>query len=181
MQKEIKVIYENIKELRDNIALNTIRVGDEFITTDIDGETVFICIKVGKKKIHFLRKYLLKDQKPMKNEDFDLKEWLNTDYKNSLPSELNVLKVNLIKEKEMFGVNKYGVYEDCKQINYFKNTKHRIATTQADAKCSYWYWLDTPVSYTSNRFCGCLQFGHPSCDGAGYCGAYVRPRFIIAR
>ena len=183
MIEKTKRIFESVDELQEAINTNNLHVNDEFITSDIDGEAVFICIKIGKKKIHFLRKYVLADAKPMKDDGFDLRIWLNEDYKDTLPDNLKALikKVNLVKEKEIFGENKYGVDESCKQIEWFKNTKHRIATARVDDEYSHWYWLQTPYRASAAYFCLCGASGYASYNGASHANSCVRPRFILVR
>lgn len=183
MIDKTKVIYETLDELKAAIASNLLKTNDEFVTSDIDGKAVFICIKVGKNKVHFLRKYLLKDTKPMKSDGFDLRMWLNEEYRDSFPDDLKAVisKVNLIKEKEMFGENKYGVDEICKQIEWFKNTKHRIATAKLEDEYSHWYWLQTPYKASGAYFCLCYNSGNSYSTDASNTYKYVRPRFIIAK
>lgn len=183
MIEKTKRIYQTVEELKEAIRTNNLHVNDEFVTTDIDGEAVFICIKIGKKKVHFLRKYVLTDTKPMKNDGFDLRLWLNEDYRDTFPDDLKdvIKKVNLIKEKEMFGENKYGMDENCEQIEWFKNTKHRIATAKLEDEYSHWYWLQTPYRASSAYFCRCGNAGDGNYGNASNADGYVRPRFILAK
>lgn len=146
MRIKSKNIYENIQELMAAVNDGTASTGDELITSDIDGEAVFILIRIDKKKIKLIRKWILKEKKPMRTDNFDLKKWLETKYRDSLPEELKALrpKVRLLKEIEVFGKNEFGIKEKGKQIEYFKNVKHRITAFNSCDEYSRWWWLDTP-------------------------------------
>ncbi|MCR4745226.1 MAG: DUF6273 domain-containing protein [Lachnospiraceae bacterium] len=187
MRIKSKNIYENIQELMTAVKDGTASAGDELITSDIDGEAAFILIRIGKKKIKLIRKWMLKEKKPMRTDNFDLKKWLETKYRDSLPEELKTLnpKVRLLKEIEVFGKNEVGIKEKGKQIEYFKNVKHRITAFNSCDEFSRWWWLDTPceegdvVSATS--FADVYNGGLCTSDGASNADIGVRPAFIISR
>jgi len=185
MRIKSKNIYENIQELMAAVNDGTASTGDELITSDIDGETVFILIRIGKKKIKLVRKWMLKEKKPMRTDNFDLKKWLKTKYRDSLPEELKTLnpKVRLLKEIEVFGKNEVGIKEKGKQIGYFKNVKHRITAFNNCDEFSRWWWLDTPCeegdAVSASTFA--FVYGIGSCSYCGASGTWVgvRPALIL--
>ena len=182
MRIKSKNIYENIQELMAAVNDGTASAGDELITSDIDGEAVFILIR-----IKLVRKWMLKEKKPMRTDNFDLKKWLKTKYRDSLPEEVKTLnpKVRLLKEIEVFGKNEVGIKEKGKQIEYFKNVKHRITAFNSCDEFSRWWWLDTPceegdvVSATS--FATVSRSGACNSSCASNANIGVRPAFIISR
>ena len=188
MKEKIKRVYESVEELREAIESGRLKVNDEFVTKDIDGKATFICIQDGK-AYHFLRKYTLKDAKPMKSGNFFLLNWLAEEYTHSLPKELQEIlfsPVGLLTEKEMFGVNEFGVEEEGKQIKWCKKIYNRIAAESKDAEYTKWYWLQTPTEKTddiasSANFCNCYGYGVADCSGASNAGNCVRPRFILVK
>ena len=52
-------IYENTEELKKAIQEKSIKVEDEFITEDIDGEAIFVVANITDKVIALVRKFLL--------------------------------------------------------------------------------------------------------------------------
>ena len=185
MRIKSKNIYENIQELMAAVNDGTASAGDELITSDIDGEAVFILIRIGKKKIKLIRKWILKEIKPMRTDNFDLKKWLETKYRDSLPEELKTLnpKVRLLKEIEVFGKNEVGIKEKGKQIKYFKNVKHRITAFNSCDEYSRWWWLDTPCEegdvVSATYFALVNLSGYCNGAGASSAGIGIRPVFVI--
>ena len=201
MKTKTKTVYENIDELMEALKTRSVKVGDELITRDIDGKAKYAVANLNLEtkagwdnttifNIAFMvRKYALKEPKPMKNDDFDLLKWLNKEYLDSIPDEVRSHMIpqessqiiDLPREIEVFGKNEYGVKEVGKQWPYFKNTKNRICTTKKDDEYSYWWWLGTPYRASAAYFCHCAGNGFADCVLAGNADRYVRPRFILAQ
>ena len=189
MREETKRIFESVEELRQAITEGAIRVEDELITKDEDGEAIFVCADVSQEGIAFVRKYVLKDYKPMKRGNFDLIKWLNFEYIDSLDADLKAMMIapegqqliDLPREIDVFGKNEYGVKEEGSRWEYFKKLNNRICGTGDDAEYSKWWWLNTPYRASAANFCRCADNGGAYYDGASYVGRYVRPRFILAQ
>ena len=201
MKTKTKTVYENIDELMEALKTRSVKVGDELITRDIDGKAKYAVADLNREakagwnnttifNIAFMvRKYALKESKPMKDDDFDLLKWLNKEDLNSIPDEVRSYMIpqetrhiiDLPREIEVFGKNEYGVKEVGKQWPYFENTKNRICTTKKDDEYSHWWWLGTPHRASAADFCGCGNGGRADCDSASDAGNYVRPRFILAQ
>ena len=184
-----KKIYETVGELEEAIRNGDLMVGDEFLTEDIDGAAAFKIAHIGKKKIWLVRKYILKDLRPMKGGDCDLLEWLKGEYTDSLPEELTDIidkDVTLPTEKQAFGKNEIGKKEKGKQFEYFKNCKHRIVVFNPEAEYSRWWWLATPYYDKERSVVSSASFAYVSYNGGagdlGASGAFgVRPAFAILR
>ena len=167
MRVEIKRIFESVEELRQAITEGTIRVEDELITKDEDGEAIFVCADVSQEGIAFVRKYVLKDYKPMKKGNFDLIKWLNFEYIDSLDADLKAMMIapegqqliDLPREIEVFGINEYGVPEDGSRWEYFKKLNNRICGTGNDAEYSKWWWMNTQSRASAAYFCYCSNNG----------------------
>ena len=189
MREETKRIFESIDELMKAIEEGTIRVEDEIITKDKDGTAIFVVADIRDGWITFVRKFVLQDYKPMKRKDFDLIQWLNSDYMETLDKDLRAMMVtpdgqqlmDLPREIEVFGKNEYGVKEEGSRWEYFKKLNNRICGTGDDAEYSEWWWLNTPHRASAAYFCYCHLFGFAACDNASSANGYVRPRFILAQ
>ena len=189
MREETKRIFESIDELKKAIEEGTIRVEDEIITKDKDGTAIFVVADIRDGWITFVRKFVLQDDKPMKRKDFDLIQWLNSDYMETLDADLKAMMIapdgqqlmDLPREIEVFGKNEYGVKEEGSRWEYFKKLNNRICGTGDDAEYSEWWWLNTPYRASAAYFCHCNYSGNAACSSASYAGSYVRPRFILAQ
>ena len=93
MREETKRIFESVEELKQAINEGAIRVEDELITKDKDGEAIFVVADIRDGWITFVRKFVLQDDKPMKRKDFDLIQWLNSDYMETLDKDLKAIMV----------------------------------------------------------------------------------------
>ena len=187
MREKTKKIYETAGELQAAIKNGSIKVNDEFETFDVDDEAVFVVAHVGKHKIRFVRKYLLNDDKSMKTDNFDLLEWLNTEYKNTLPDDIREMigenPVTLPTEKQIYGENEIGKEEKRKQWDYFKNPKHRIAFKE-DGRYSCYWWTKTPYYEEDSSVVSSANFAHVRGAGRATTAAAsyslgVRPAFAI--
>ena len=189
MREETKRIFESIDELKKSIEEGTIRVEDEIITKDKDGTAIFVVADIRDGWITFVRKFVLQDDKPMKRKDFDLIQWLNSDYMETLDADLKAMMVapdgqqlmDLPREIDVFGKNEYGVKEEGSRWEYFKKLNNRICGTGDDAEYSEWWWMNTQHKASAAGFCGCDSDGGAGCGGASNAHACVRPRFILAQ
>ena len=187
--KETKRIFESIDELKKAIEEGTIRVEDEIITKDKDGTAIFVVADIRDGWITFVRKFVLQDGKPMKRKDFDLIQWLNSDYMETLDADLNALMIapegqqliDLPREIDVFGENRYGVHEEGSRWEYFKKLNNRICGTGDDAEYSEWWWMNTQHKAAAAYFCLCGNDGTAACGSASSASFYVRPRFILAQ
>jgi hypothetical protein len=188
-------IYDDIEEFVGQAKEKQVHVGDQVLIHDIDGGALYTVADIDEAAGHYfmVREHLLKDQKPIRRGKFNLFDWLNDEYKKSLPEELielmvadaDKLLINLPREIEVFGKNIYAHCEEAgHQWEYFKKTKNRIATVTDSDEWSHWWWLSTPEDdwdvASAAYFCSCSAGGGAACDIAGNAGSYVRPRFILA-
>lgn len=188
MREETKRIFESIDELKKAIEEGTIRVEDELITKDKDGTAIFVVADIRDSWITFVRKFVLQDDKPMKRKDFDLIQWLNSDYMETLDKDLKAIMVaperqqliDLPREIEVFGINEYGVPEDGSRWEYFKKQNNRSCGTGDDAEYSKWWWMNTQSRASAAHFCHCDDLGYADYGVASNADRYVRPRFILA-
>ena len=189
MREETKRIFESIDELTKAIEEGTIRVEDEIITKDKDGTAIFVVADIRDGWITFVRKFVLQDDKPMKRKDFELIQWLNSDYMETLDKDLKAIMVapdgqqlmDLPREIEVFGENEYGVKEEGSRWEYFKKLNNRICGTGDDAEYSEWWWLNTPHRAFAAYFCLCGYSGDADYSNASLANGCVRPRFILAQ
>lgn len=201
MKIKTKTVYESSNVFMEAMNSGKIKVGDELITRDIQGKAKYVVADLNLKAkagwdnttifniAYMVRKYALKEPKPMKDDDFDLLKWLNKEYLDSIPDEVKGYMVpqesrqiiDLPREIEVFGKNEYGVKEEGKQWPYFKNTKNRICITKKDDEYSHWWWLGTPHRASAAYFCHCSYIGDADCIFASGAGSYVRPRLILAQ
>ena len=192
MREETKRIFESVEELKQAINEGAIRVEDELITKDEDGEAIFVVADISKEAVVLVRKFVLKYYKPMKKGNFDLIKWLNFEYIDSLDADLKAMMIapegqqliDLPREIDVFGINQYGVYEEyekCNKWEYFKKLNNRICGTGDDAEYSKWWWMNTQSRASAAYFCCCSYYGGAGYGGASHAGLYVRPRFILAQ
>lgn len=185
-----KFVFDNFEEFMKVAADSGVRIGDELITKDIDGKAKFVVADVDKAAGHIVmvRKHCLKEQRPIRNKNFDLFEWLNGEYVMSIPKKIRKammiptgqMAVDIPREIEVFGKNEYGIHEEGHQWPYFKKTKNRICTVKSDDEYSHWWWCGTPTEASAAHFCYCDAGGIAFCGGASDAYGYVRPRFILA-
>ena len=183
-----KLVFDNFEEFMKVAADSGVRIGDELITKDIDGKAKFVVADKAAGHIVMVRKHCLKKQRPIRNENFDLFEWLNGEYVMSIPKKIRKammiptgqMTVDIPREIEVFGKNEYGIHEEGHQWPYFKKTKNRICTVKSDDEYSHWWWCGTPTEASAAYFCDCDDRGDACCATAGNASYYVRPRFILA-
>lgn len=180
-------IYENTEELKKAIQEKSIKVEDELITEDIDGEAIYVVANITDKEIALVRKFVLRDPRARRYK-YDLIDWLNHEYKDTLDETLKAMMIapegqqliDLPREVEVFGENEYGVPEEGSRWEYFTKLNNRICGISENAEWSEWWWMNTQARASAANFCLCNYNGYANYLDASYAGFYVRPRFIIA-
>lgn len=181
-------IYENIEELKKAIQEKSIKVEDELITEDIDGESIYVVANITDKEIALVRKFVLRDPRPRRYK-YDLIDWLNHEYKDTLDETLKAMMIapegqqliDLPREVEVFGENEYGVPEEGSRWEYFTKLNNRICGTSENAEWSEWWWMNTQARASAASFCHCSNSGNAAYYNASNACTYVRPRFILAK
>lgn len=160
-------------ELKDDIdsASNPLNIGDEIDIVLKTGEKVtLVCERVGHRSATFFTKNLLEDTHCM-NENWKVKngEQLSTmeAYLGKLflllPDDLRGVAIEplrLLREKEVFGKNKYGNEEVCEALPRYSEKENRVKTLNG---VPFPYWLASPYASDSTHFC--LVNSNGSSDG----------------
>ena len=174
---------------------NAIRSGE-----DLTDRIYEVTLENGKKLIYsptpnpygdgyiFVPDRLLSEKRPMiDNDDVNLRCWLNRDFRDMLPDNLqdvlstdkNGDEIFIPHEVEVFGTNIYSSpdeYIKYKKWDCFTDSKSRIRTRNGETD---WYWLASPAVSHSTYFCHVSTSGTPSAGNAG--GSIgVLPCFMIA-
>ena len=162
-------------ELKDAIRAGSslLNVGDEIDIELKTGEKVtLVCERVGHRSATFFTKNLLEDTHCM-NENWKAKngEQLSTmgAYLSKLfcllPDDLQEVitePLRLLREKEVFGENKYGKEEVCEALPRYFKKENRIKTLSG---IPFPYWLATPYA-GSTSFCAVGSDGSSYYSGA---------------
>ena len=165
-------------ELKDDIRAGSslLNVGDEIDIELKTGEKVtLVCERVGHRNATFFTKNLLEDAHCMNaNWAAENEEQLSTmeaylgKLFRLLPDELQGVitkPLRLLREKEVFGENKYGKEETCEPLlRYFKE-ENRVKTLNG---VPFPYWLATPYVKGTTSFCRTDRDGSDSYSGASY-------------
>lgn len=164
-----------------------LKVGDKLITKDIDGKAVFVVAELDDDKIYLVRKWLLDNsaERPLISDDFNAFEWLDGEYRMSLPKKVRSRicgKVTLPSEREVFGKNEYGKDEDTKQFRWFKTLHHRIAAFSKKDTYSIWWWTRTKANKVSaSQFAFVYGAGGALDTTPSITRIGVRPHLILQR
>ena len=184
MELITKKIFEDLEELM--MSNDIAQVGDEVIVKDLYGYTKYVIADINDDEIKFIRKTLFKDYKPMKTENFDLKEWLDGEYRRSITENLpdNIIKlmgvVTIPTVKEVYGVDKFDTKLEGSQWKWFENRENRIAfTDNEDDELSDYWWLRVAVS--AAHFAGVDANGYCYYNYASLAWVGVRPAFSIRK
>lgn len=167
-------------KLKDDIesASNPLNVGDEINIVLKTGEKVtLVCERAGHRSATFFTKNLLEDTHCM-NENWITKngEQLSTmeEYLSKLfrllPDDLQEVvtePLRLLREKEVFGKNKYGNEEMCEVLPRYSKAENRIKTLNG---VPFPYWLASPDASCSGDFCLVSSGGSSSTDIASFSG-----------
>lgn len=150
------------KELKDDIesASNPLNVGDEIDIVLKTGEkATLVCERVGHRSATFFTKNLLEDTHCM-NENWKAKngEQLSTmdaylgKLFHLLPDDLQEVvtePLRLLREKEVFGKNKYGNEEVCEMLSRYSEKENRVKRLNG---VPFSYWLASPYASNSTYF-----------------------------
>ena len=171
--------YRCIEELQAAI----LKVGDKFIITDVDGKAVFIVADYDSKNIYLVRKWLLKGERPLISKDFNAFDWLDQEYRESLPEDVQKDiegSITLPSEMEVFGTNRYGEAEEGKPFEWFKNVLHRTAAVSKDEPYTDWWWTRTKLA-SASYFAVVYNTGDANGNAPSTSDIALRPHFIIKR
>lgn len=150
-------------ELKEDIeaASNPLNVGDEIDIVLKTGEKVtLVCERAGHRSATFFTKNLLKDTHCM-NQNWIAKngEQISTmeaylgKLFRLLPDDLQEVvtePLRLLREKEVFGKNKYGDEEVCEMLPRYSKEENRIKTLNG---VPFPYWLASLYAGYSKYFC----------------------------
>lgn len=168
----------NWLELKNSLKLDNpaTAIDDEFTIELKTGEKVtLVCELVRKGRATFFTKDLLEDTHSMDE------GWI-TGYKahlstldgylkklfRLLPDDLQTVirggKLRLLREREVFGENRYGELEDCEWLPRYRDAKNRVKRLSG---VPFSYWLSTPTARSFMNFCGVDSGGSSGCSSAG--------------
>lgn len=152
------------EEFKASIKNNTssLNIGDEIDIVLKTGERVtLVCEQVKNGHVTFFTKELLEDTHAMDE------GWI-TDWKKRLgtmdgyleklfrllPDDLQAVicgeKLRLLREREVFGENRYGKPENCEQLPRYQEPENRVKRLSG---VPFPYWLASPCASTSTHFC----------------------------
>ena len=168
-------------ELRDAVHAGSspLNIGDEIDIELKTGERVtLVCEQVKNGHVTFFTKELLEDTHAMDE------GWI-TDWKKRLgtmdgyleklfrllPDDLQAVicgeKLRLLREREVFGENRYGKPENCEQLPRYQEPENRVKRLSG---VPFPYWLASPYAANATTFCAVGGDGSSSSDGAS--GSY---------
>lgn len=161
-------------ELRDAVHAGSspLNVGDEINIVLKTGEKVtLVCERAGNRSATFFTKNLLEDTHCMN------KNWVakNGEHLSTMGAYLGKLfrllpddlqeavtePLRLLREKEVFGENKYGQGEVCEALPRYSREENRIKTLSG---VPFSYWLASPNASNSLAFCHVTSDGSSSPD-----------------
>lgn len=166
-------------ELRDAVHAGSslLNIGDEIDIELKTGERVtLVCEQVKNVHVTFFTKELLEDTHAMDE------GWI-TDWKKRLgtmdgyleklfrllPDDLQAVicgeKLRLLREREVFGENRYGKPENCEQLPRYQEPENRVKRLSG---VPFPYWLASPYAYNSALFCYVHSDGSSYYDNASY-------------
>ena len=163
-------------ELKDDIRAGSslLNVGDEIDIELKTGEKVtLVCERVGHRSATFFTKNLLEDAHCMsvnwvaKNgEKLSTMEAYLSKLFRLLPDDLQGIitePLRLLREKEVFGENKYGKEKVCEALPRYFKKENRIKTLSG---IPFPYWLATPYAASAANFCSVSSDGRSNYSGA---------------
>lgn len=164
-------------ELRDAVHAGSspLNIGDEIDIELKTGERVaLVCEQVKNGHVTFFTKELLDDTHAMDE------GWI-TDWEKSLgtmdgyleklfrllPDDLQAVicgeKLRLLREREVFGENRYGKPENCEQLPRYQEPENRVKRLSG---VPFPYWLASPDASNSAGFCIVTGDGSSDTNGA---------------
>lgn len=165
------------KELKDDIesASNPLNIGDEIDIVLKTGEKVtLVCEQVKNGHVTFFTKDLLEDTHAMdegwitgwKKRLGTMDGYLEKLFR-LLPDDLQAAicgeKLRLLREREVFGENRYGKPENCEQLPRYQEPENRVKRLSG---VPFPYWLASPDASNSTYFCGVDSGGSSGNDYA---------------
>lgn len=165
-------------ELKEDIeaASNPLNVGDEIDIVLKTGEKVtLVCERVGHRSATFFTKNLLEDAHCMSanwaaenGEQLSTMEAYLGKLFRLLPDELQGIitePLRLLREKEVFGENKYGKEETCEPLPRYSKKENLVKTLNG---VPFPYWLATTNASESTYFCIVISDGSGIDAAASY-------------
>lgn len=171
-------------ELKEDIeaASNPLNVGDEIDIVLKTGEKVtLVCERAGHRSATFFTKNLLEDAHCMSvnwaaenGEKLSTMEAYLSKLFRLLPDDLQGIitePLRLLREKEVFGENKYGEEEACETLSRYYKKENRVKTLNG---VPFSYWLASPRATNPAGFClvycdGSSSYGHYASQSFGVC------------
>ena len=169
------------------------RVGDIISFELTDGEKIRArAVKQEEDGMLFCAIDCLKDEYPMNRDgsneggykESDLRKWVNAEILDKFPQKIrehmqpmeygDLLRIPT--EKEIFGENKYGEFDNAEQWACMKKRRNRMALCKDEL---YWYWLQNQCTDSASGFCG-VDGGGYAYAGAASVSRGVRPVFLLS-
>ena len=181
--------YKNYTDFKKTLEKGKLNVGDMLMIKDMYGLTPWVVAHIKDGKVYMVRKWLLPVERALIDKDDDVNsfDWLNNEYRASLPESILkdiVGNVTLPSEKEVFGKNEYGTEKkDEEHFEYFKNVLNRVTATSPDAEYTKCWWTRTP--YGTDDIVSASDFAYAYDDGGANGGAPsdtwigLRPHLIL--
>lgn len=165
-------------ELRNAVHAGSspLNIGDEIDIELKTGERVtLVCEQVKNGHVTFFTKELLEDTHAMDE------GWI-TDWKKRLgtmdgyleklfrllPDDLQAVicgeKLRLLREREVFGENRYGKPENCEQLPRYQEPENRVKRLSG---VPFPYWLASPRATNAAHFCAVSSGGSSGISNAG--------------
>lgn len=164
-------------DLRDAIRAGSspLNIGDEIDIELKTGERVtLVCEQVKNGHVTFFTKELLEDTHTMDE------GWINGWKKRLgtmdgyleklfrlLPDDLQAVicgeKLRLLREREVFGKNRYGKPENCEQLPRYQEPENRVKRLSG---VPFPYWLASPDATDATHFCYVISYGSSHSNGA---------------
>lgn len=171
------------------------KLGDIISFELSDGEKVRArAVKREKNGMLFCTVDCLKQKEQMNSSDTnkggyeasDLRKKLNSEILDRFPAEIrdrmkpmeNGDLLRIPTEREIFGKNEYGDFDNAEQWPCMKNVRNRIEL-RGDNGAWKWYWLQNRYRNSASTFC--LVFGDGSADANLASNSHgVRPVFLLS-
>lgn len=172
-------------ELRNAVHAGSspLNIGDEIDIELKTGERVtLVCEQVKNGHVTFFTKELLEDTHAMDEgwiTDWEKRLGTMDGYLEKLfrllPDDLQAVicgeKLRLLREREVFGENRYGKPENCEQLSRYQEPENRVKRLSG---VPFPYWLASPYASYSAYFCnvdsdGSSNNGYLASSSRGVC------------
>ncbi len=206
-ETDIRCVFYGLKEILGDMVVQAVEeqecseeaprgfcIGDVIKFALTDGELVeAMCVDIRDDAVLFMFVDSLKKEYPLMNNSGNYPGWDDSDLRKKLNAEILAkfpqdIRENMIPfpngdylriptEKEIFGVNEYGVEEseDVKQFEPMKKRRNRIAFQGLEGAWN-WYWLANRTKASATDACFVSYNGFAANYGASYSFG-VRPLF----